>query len=122
MLRALPQRKEGKTSESLLFPPPPPLGLIASNVPRFLLSPLAEAPSRQQPQPLVEIQSHLLPAAGAPTTHALLRPRGLASPGLSPTPPRWSSTPLLPLLRLPRSRPQISGSWFWLGAWEAVCA
>lgn len=63
ILRAWPKRK--KQAKSLLFPPP--LGLDASNIPRFFLSPLAEAPSRQQSQPLVEIQSHLLPAAGAPT-------------------------------------------------------
>uniref|UniRef100_H0WHE5 [histone H3]-dimethyl-L-lysine(36) demethylase n=1 Tax=Otolemur garnettii TaxID=30611 RepID=H0WHE5_OTOGA len=36
--------------------------------------------------------------AGAPTSAPLLRPWGLASPGLSPTLPHWSSNPLPPTL------------------------
>lgn len=97
VLRAHPKRREKKNSKSLLFPPH--LGLDASNVPRFLLSPLAEAPSRQQPQPLVEIQSHLLPAAGAPMPlptpgHGDLRVLGCPPP-----------CPLVP-----RSSPKVYGS------------
>lgn len=96
-------QKKGETSESLLLPHP--LGLDASDVARFLLSPLAEAPSRQQPQPLVEIQSHLLPAAGAPMPHPL-EAWGLESP--APRVPQ-------PVARLPVARDQVFSA-FWRAA------
>lgn len=77
-------------------PLPTPLGLDAPDVPRFLLSPLAQAPSRQQPQPVVEIQPHLLPAAGAPTPPRPPGPWGLSQLPATlppPTPPHGFSSP-----------------------------
>lgn len=99
-----PAQQEGGGNQPVT-PLPTPLGLDSSDVPWFLLSPLAEAPSRQQPQPLVEIQSHLLPAAGAPTSPRPPDALGTCSPRppLHPEPrPPGSPAPELPR-PLPRS-------------------
>lgn len=67
-----------------------------------------------------------------PRCPALLRPWGLPSPGLPPpshpSPALRPSGPLpqpfqgICALQLPRPQAQITGSWFWRGAWEAEAA
>lgn len=110
-----PAQQKGGGSQPVT-PLPAPVGLDSADVPWFLLSPLAEAPSRQQPQPLVEIQPHLLPAAGAPTSPRPPDALGTCQPQATP-PPR---TP--PPLVLPPSFPGLCPDrWLgsWRGAWEA---
>lgn len=79
----------------------------------------------------MEIQSHLLPTAGAPTSprppEALGTCESRAAPAPSPPLP-GSSSPLPHPLRgicapqLPRPQSRIAGSRFWRGAWEAEAA